>query len=89
MSLNDGNSTGHVHVCILDYRLTGTSQHLTTPSTPAHPACADGWLDLAAVFEHVNHHYDFPPIHMVGESLGGGMTLKYLGSDKVAPNIVR
>ena len=87
LRLNDGNHSGHVHVCILDYRLTGTSLHLETSAAP-HPACADNWRDFSAVLNHINYHYDFPPIHLVGESLGGGMTLRYLGSENVVPNIV-
>ncbi|GMH50291.1 hypothetical protein TL16_g08091 [Triparma laevis f. inornata] len=85
---NNKSNNGHVHCCILDYRLTGTSQHLQKPNENPHPSCADGWLDLPTVISHINHHYTSPPIHLVGQSLGGGMTLKYLGGIDTPQNIV-
>ncbi|GMH96040.1 hypothetical protein TrVE_jg13668 [Triparma verrucosa] len=88
LTLHLTSSLGHVHVCILDYRLTGTSLNLKSSPTSPHPSCADGWKDLSTVISHINFHYSSPPIHLIGQSLGGGMTLKYLGSSPPPPNII-
>jgi len=43
--------------------------------------------DLGAVIEYINNQYDYREIHIVGYSLGGNMTLKYMGEDNVSPKI--
>ncbi len=43
--------------------------------------------DLEAVVEHIENAYNYKEIHIVGYSLGGNMTLKYMGEDKVSSNI--
>lgn len=43
--------------------------------------------DLEAVIEYVNNQYDYKEIHIVGYSLGGNMTLKYMGEENVSPKI--
>lgn len=35
--------------------------------------------DLEAVIDHIDNHYNYKEIHIVGYSLGGNMALKYMG----------
>ena len=71
-----------VHVCILDYRLTGNSNVATWDGKPTAttPATAEGWRDFDSVLDHVEKFYPGSVVHLVGQSLGGGMCLKYAGS---------
>lgn len=43
--------------------------------------------DLEAVIEFIENEYDYKEIHIVGYSLGGNMTLKYMGEDNVSSKI--
>jgi len=43
--------------------------------------------DLDAVIKHIENQYDYKEIHIVGYSLGGNMTLKYMGEDNVSSKV--
>ncbi len=43
--------------------------------------------DLEAVIEHISNQYNYNEIHIVGYSLGGNLTLKYMGEGNVSPKI--
>ena len=77
-----GERGRRVHVAILDYRLTGTSNMSTylNRETPVVPATAQSWVDVKFVLQHLQDNYSGCNVHMVGQSLGGAITLKYLGS---------
>ena len=80
-SANKNASAARVHVAIMDYRLTGTSNMEVYEGlkVPPHPACADGWRDWDCLFDYVKEQYEGCRVHVVGQSLGGGMTLKWIG----------
>jgi len=40
--------------------------------------------DLATVIEYINNEYNYKEIHIVGYSLGGNLTLKYMGEENVS-----
>lgn len=43
--------------------------------------------DLETVIEHISNQYNYNEIHIVGYSLGGNLTLKYMGEDNVSSKI--
>lgn len=43
--------------------------------------------DLEAVITYIEKHYNYKEIHIVGYSLGGNITLKYMGEGKVSSKI--
>jgi predicted alpha/beta-fold hydrolase len=43
--------------------------------------------DLELVIKYIENQYDYKEIHIVGYSLGGNMTLKYMGESKVSSKV--
>ena len=69
------------HVAVLDMRHTGTAKG--GDNDVPKPFSAASWKDLYDVFAHLNERYGGAPVHLVSQSLGAGITLKFLGQENV------
>lgn len=67
---------------ILAWNYRGCSDEMNKALRFYHSGATD---DLACVIEHANALGEYAEIFLVGFSLGGNLTLKYLGEDRVRP----
>lgn len=63
---------------VLAWNMRGCSGRLNNLAKFYHSGKTE---DLKAVIEYINSNYDYKKIHLVGFSVGGNITLKYLGEE--------
>jgi hypothetical protein len=71
------------HVATLDYRHVGHSQAFESSSS--RPCCADSYKDMPLVIAHIQRLYKPSSLLLIGQSLGAGIGLKYLGTNPGCP----
>ncbi len=71
---------------ILAWNYRGCSEELNKTLRFYHSGATD---DLAVVIDHAQHTGKYREIYLVGFSLGGNLTLKYLGEERERPEILK
>lgn len=71
---------------ILAWNYRGCSEELNTKLRFYHSGATD---DLAVVIDHAQRTGRYHEIYLVGFSLGGNLTLKYLGEERARPEILK
>ncbi len=70
----------------LAWNYRGCSGEINNLSTAYHSGATD---DLDWVIQHIEKQYDYQTIYLIGYSLGGNLTLKYLGEGRQLSPLIK